>query len=260
MGWVQFLIGPGEKALVFTKTHGWEHELINSGTFAWRWQRLLPTNMTLVTFTHETRSLTEQVTLELPSSRVLADFFEIDPFELSFSVTLEYEITPEGYRALIPGAIAANQNNYLDVTEPLEELHNQVKNRLLGLIHNYAREYPVPSFQDLKNYILSRENAVQIVFGSIQNILVPDQELYTVAKEQFLLHMEETTALLTEISKEQMVSERIDRGRIALLQDYGKVLQTYPDLLQYFRLISETGLDPLNLQEDLSQLRRLGGL
>ena len=40
----------------------------------------------------------------------------------------------------------------------------------------------------------------------------------------------------------------IDEERRRALEEYGRILQEYPVLLDYFRLIAESGADPLNLE------------
>ena len=39
-GWVQFQIPPDAHGVIFTKTNGWEEEVVDPGTFVWRWQSL----------------------------------------------------------------------------------------------------------------------------------------------------------------------------------------------------------------------------
>ena len=49
-GWIQLQLPADTYGVIFTKTNGFEQNVVKPGTFVWRWQRLLPTNLTLFTY------------------------------------------------------------------------------------------------------------------------------------------------------------------------------------------------------------------
>ena len=57
----------GEYGVVYTKLKGYEDQAIKSGDFIWRWEALIPTNLTLHTFTLEPRVVALKSSGTLPS-------------------------------------------------------------------------------------------------------------------------------------------------------------------------------------------------
>jgi hypothetical protein len=55
-GWLQILLPAENYAVIFTKTGGYDETVVRPGEFSWRWQRLIPTNMTVYTFDLHPRS------------------------------------------------------------------------------------------------------------------------------------------------------------------------------------------------------------
>src|SRR6056297_3206225 len=75
-GWIQFQLDEHTYGVVFSKTSGYEEEVLRPGEFNWRWEALIPTNMTL----HEIEVLPRSVDLEksgsLPSGSIYAQAVE----------------------------------------------------------------------------------------------------------------------------------------------------------------------------------------
>lgn len=69
LGWVQFDVPIGNYGLMLSKTSGVYPELIQSGTFLWRWERLLPTNTQLRIFSLDPVSQTDTFNSSLPSAQ-----------------------------------------------------------------------------------------------------------------------------------------------------------------------------------------------
>ena len=67
IGWITFLVKPGFCAVMSSKTSGIYEKPVMSGAMTWRWERLLPTNVTLETFDLAPFKSTQVVSGELPS-------------------------------------------------------------------------------------------------------------------------------------------------------------------------------------------------
>ena len=68
IGWIQFYVRPGTCAIMKSKTGGLYHSAVVPGVFTWRWERLLPTNVSLEIFDLSVYKATQSVSGELPSA------------------------------------------------------------------------------------------------------------------------------------------------------------------------------------------------
>lgn len=50
IGWTQFAIPPGKYGVMVSKSGGYHSKAITSGSFLWRWERLIPTNSEILIF------------------------------------------------------------------------------------------------------------------------------------------------------------------------------------------------------------------
>ena len=103
VGWVQILIPAGTYAVIHTKTGGYEQEVVTSGEFMWRVERLLPTNMKLYRFKPEVMEVDVPVVSGvLPSGELYASFMENSP-DFSYEIDLKVFISviPESLPRLV---------------------------------------------------------------------------------------------------------------------------------------------------------------
>ena len=97
VGWVELSLPPGTYGVAFTKSGGWDEEAIAPGGITWRWERLIPTNMTLHLFDLTPREVQRRVAALLPSAEVYAAEIGIDPAALSYDlgVTVRLQLRAE---------------------------------------------------------------------------------------------------------------------------------------------------------------------
>ena len=88
IGWVQFFVKPRHCAVMQSKTGGIYSKPIVPGSFEWRWERLLPTNVTLTAFSTEPVNSVQTVSGTLPGGETYSSLLEGNP-SFSYSMTLQ---------------------------------------------------------------------------------------------------------------------------------------------------------------------------
>lgn len=258
-GWVQMSIPAGGYAVIFTRTGGWEDEAVEAGTFVWRWQRLLPTNLELFVFEPGEHVTDARVSGELPSGTAIETLLEDVPdFGYEVRISVASRIRPDRLVAL-----ARDRDVRPDEIDSFyETLDAQVseltKEAVVGLIEDQTDRLSLSdAFPAIRESVRSRLERslsdVEILAVDPRQIRLPDVELYTTARREANRVLEARGAALEQaaasLAQTQVESDR----ELLLLERYGEILDRYPVLLEYFRVGQEIGGDPLNLEELIPQ-------
>lgn len=229
-GWVQILLPPENYAVVFTKIGGYDDQVIRPGEFSWRWERLIPTNMTLYTFDLHPRTLEVSFEGSLPSGQLYSSILPENPdFSLSGNVTIQFGIVPES----LPALVAEEKLLPEALDDFYEAKAEQISNRLMDKLKSatlnqqmereLAREFP-----DLKILSLRTET-----------VRVPDLELYELARQSYkeLVEIRDRSReeAVARMAVEQVRAENArdqERETLEALRKYGKLLNEYPILLK----------------------------
>lgn len=90
VGWTELALPAGAYGVAFTKSGGWDTAAIIPGGVTFRWERLIPTNMTLYVFDLTPQSVQRRAAGRLPSAelyaRVIGADIGIDADDLSYDV------------------------------------------------------------------------------------------------------------------------------------------------------------------------------
>lgn len=249
VGWVQFEIPPNSYGVIFTKTNGWEPDPIEAGTFTWRWQRLLPTNLTLYVYPVEQQEIEIEAEGGLPSGEVYAEAISASvDFTYSVEAAVQYTVRPKSLPAIAQEGIAPADlpDWYAGFEVPMRETVVAAFGDALS-----ARG-DSPSLASLQENARSRlENRfpeLDITAVSPRSTSFPDYELYARAKEVYLESLAAYEEGVAEAERQAAFSATQQERRIALLREYGKILSEYPVLLDYFTMSAERGIDPLQLE------------
>jgi hypothetical protein len=255
IGWVQFQVGEDEYGVVFTRTNGWDSEVIEPGVFNWRWEKLIPRNMTLHIFKIQPYSTRVQVSGKLPSGELYSEYLDGD-VNLSYTMDVYYtfKIKPETLPEL-----AAEENFtpesmeawYQDFSESCSESATLFVRDMI-LSDNMASSGSIDLIEFEKDFFnrLSRQYSyVEFLTVSPREISLPDIDLYLAGKQTYFAIIEARERTLSE-STIKATSEKIDtESQLEKLREYGKVLTEFPILLDYLALKMDTGSNPLELEE-----------
>ncbi|MBN1523803.1 MAG: hypothetical protein JW904_04930 [Spirochaetales bacterium] len=242
-GWMNFFVAPDSYGVMVTKTGGYDPVLIGPESgFIWRWENLIPTNMTLYVFplTPFTSSLTSSG--QLPSSEVYSQAVPNSPdFSYNLDFTVSLHVNPDALISLVrdkkltPETL---QNWYSAKKDSLKQL---IIEKILELADT-ADTSVFESSLTIENALINsiRDTVSDIVILSItanESLKLPDPEIYTEAKRNYRQFSEEFRS--NEMAKIRRTRQLYELDDIAFersviqLEKYGELLNKYPVLLKY---------------------------
>lgn len=238
-GWIQLQLPANTYGVIFTKTNGYEQDVVKPGTFVWRWQRLLPTNLILYTYklTPQETTLTSQGTL--PSGNLYAQFLEGKPdFSFKIKIAISYQLSPSSLPAMM-------MNGSL-TPKTLDTWYADFNKRCTAEAQSYISQSAASGtvltkgFGSLQPGLLAdlHKSFPDVQFTSVtpETVQIPDLALYQKAQQQYFAIMDaeqktRTEAAVTKTNLDQLASQRID-----MLKKFGELFNQYPVLLKYFDL------------------------
>lgn len=248
-GWVQFELGEGDYGVVYTKTNGYETEVLTNGEFAWRWQGLLPTNLILHVFKLETRTIDIERNGVLPSGELYASMAG-DGVSFNWDITgkIVYRMNPDSLPALVADGLSSTE---LDTF--YSDFESKMNSEVVRLIADEIdKDVEVPMGERLKQFekdikakAASIDDRIEIVEASVLEWTYPDMALYKESRRLYLDLMSKRQVILTEVGDSAVRREDIQGNRLDLLEEYGRVLNEYPVLLDLFALDGNPGTNLL---------------
>ncbi|KGE73933.1 SPFH domain-containing protein [Spirochaeta lutea] len=258
-GWVQLKLSPGEGLILFSKTNGWESELLKPGDFHWRWQALLPTNVTM--YRVPTYRKTESISFsgDLPSGDVYATFInEPGAFRFQVDLSVEYQINSDAWVSLIQDGRfdpESPEQFFLTVNQSLSASIPTFLSSAASILSEGQSENALDTLQErLTSFLNSQIDEITVTSTSLKSISLPDTSLYQTTRDAYNAVVQATAEGKAEAARESTFEQDRLSERVRQLGEYGRVLEEYPTLLEYFSLQSTTGRDPLNLQALLTSI------
>ncbi len=247
-GWIQLDIPEGKYALIYTKNGGLDEALIPPGQFVWRWEKLIPQNVSIHLLTFPVKTVETSLEGELPSGDIYGEFIN-----QSGAFTMEAKVK-YSYR-LIPGKAPLTKDMNLDA--PFEHLYAAYEGEVHRAILKYfqdnsslALEKPAEAEQAIMELIIKKDDRFKVESLELKKLRLPDRELYRETKALYLKQMEEGLRIKADKKKEDMLLLSNTELQMEILREYGKVLSEYPVLLEYFELDKDK-LDPRILRADI---------
>ncbi len=259
VGWVQLALGPGTYGVIFSKTSGWESEVIVPGTFVWRWQRLLPTNFSLYVFEPAARHSNARITGTLPSGESIESLLETrNAFDYRVELGVTWRVDPDQLPRLAEDEdFRPNQfDEYADSVGA--QLTQTAQEAVLELIETRPEQISLAGASaSISERVATRVArafpGIEILAVNATHIELPDIDLYIEARaaveEVIRARRDSLIAAAEELAAVQAESDR----ELLLLERYGSILETYPVLLEYFRVGQEIGADPLEIESLIPQ-------
>ena len=234
-GWVQFQIPPDSVGVLFTKTGGFEETPVMPGTFVWRWERLLPTNMTIYTFPLKKQQTEITVSGSLPSADLYATVLPGEPdFNYTVTVSLLYSIDPADLPRLLekqlPGSDLLPQ-----LVTVLEESGSAVLTKYMYRAVTENRHI-LDFGEDIESYFV--KEFPYLTFHAVNPIILdlPDIGLYREAKTQYVSLMRQQNDILQRETAQAATIKKISEERLDVLRQYGALLTDFPIILDYLAL------------------------
>jgi hypothetical protein len=260
-GWIQIQLPAEHYAVVFTKTGGYDQRVIRPGEFSWRWERLIPTNMTLYVFDLRPRSRTLSFRSSLPSAELYSSVLPENPdFTYRGEIAVTFSIAPES----LPALVAEEKL----LPDGLEDFYGSRAEQLSGSVLAALEETdadPADS-QELNRRVRSElANAAAQLQISGLNVRVehaPDRDLYELARASYRDLVETRDRAREEavarLAEEQVRAENArtqEQADLEALREYGKLLNEYPILLKAMAVQKLSGDQVITIPEfDLETL------
>ncbi len=254
-GWIQIQLGPSEFGVIFTKTGGWEEEVISAGKFTWRIAAIIPTNLHLYQYSITPQSVDIRSEGVLPSGKLYQEYITGNAdFGFSIRAKIQYQLKPNELPSLA-------QNSHV-LPSNLDEYYSNFNTSLQTETENYLLSYlksssssdgPSLIFSDIQSELRDRLSEkythINVVSVHFSSAVFPDFELYQRAKEIYFSVLETREQATNEAAQNLSFDKAREENSLDLLKKYGQVLADYPVLLDYFKLVQEEGVDPLSLNE-----------
>lgn len=247
-------------AIVYSKTHGWETEPVESGQFFWRVWGSIPTNVTVYPIKVTPLNLNGSYSGSLPSAELYRLYVSGNPgFRLAFSFSAGAEINSSLLPQLFQQENFSNED-YQDYAltlaesaqDELEELIlDAIENSgptLVGTLSSSAIAETV-SRRFESSYPLLILNNLRVSFSTL-----PDLDLYNLARSNY---RDTETSLRDAWTKSvEKVNELYfeQEEKLVLLRSFGEILSEEPALLDYLKEVMVNDADPLGVQEFVSQI------
>ncbi len=243
-GWVTLFVPPDTYCVAFTKTGGFDDRIIVPGEFSWRWERLIPTNMTLYKFKLVPIHRVVEVSGELPSGSLYSSVMPGNPdFSYRVKVSFTIRLKPQYLAQLVKekGLRPANFSQWLKdktdsslliVTDYLQNVENP---------EDYVRMKKLTDRISAK--IEEQYPYLELSSINIIEYSMPDISLYREAKKIYLELAEvgkKSQESVVQKAEAQRVTNLIkteeEKHKLERYREYGKLLTQYPILLKYFAL------------------------
>ncbi|MBP7095578.1 MAG: hypothetical protein KBC36_05755 [Spirochaetia bacterium] len=249
VGWVSFRLDPGAWGVVTTKTGGVEDLALAPGRFAWRWEALLPTNLSLTEFELSPRELRVASVGELPSAAAYSAFA---PGKPDFSYRLEATLRASIRSSALPGLVASGAApDQAGLDASLGLLLERAKQALAAALverasdPEFAEALPSGARSALEALEAEVETAVpeiDVLSVSIDAVRLPDLDLYRFVRDAYRAWLDATLAATESLLAEEASSRARDELRLETLERYGELLERYPLLVDFLAI--EAAADP----------------
>ncbi len=238
-GWIQIRLNEHSYGVIFTKTSGYEQEVVRPGEFNWRWEAIIPTNMTLHRIDVSPRSMEIGKQGKLPSGEIYGSILKENPdFSYSFNLRVEYKLLPEKLPTLVEEQGINDESMDQFYTSFEQNLSNRVARFIESRIDSSDPAiFPTSTFTEaLKKDLRGIREEIEIVQVSLLKIEIPDMRLYRNSRDYYMDILDtrrETEAATLRKEREWVVSEE---AKLQVLKQYGELFTEYPGLVQYLAL------------------------
>lgn len=186
LGWTQFRVKNDTVGVLVSKTGGVDETVIESGTFSWHWEFLIPTNAQLLLFNTKPVLIERTVSGELPSGSVYARFYTNSPdFSYNFDFSLSAVISEDAILSLVRKNSISGQDSLVSYLENAADYFiGFAVRKLLSLPENSIILPEAIDFDAVFKDIDISEKYPGVTFDtvSVRNIRIPDYALYQKAR------------------------------------------------------------------------------
>ena len=244
IGWIQIFMPVDSVGVLVSKTGGVKNDVIQAGNFTWCWERLIPTNAEIRTFSLYPKKYTKNIKGTLPSADIYKYMIEGEPnFSYDFSVDITMNIKTEKLPTLVKTIGITDQDDleaYL--TTQADTIAQSVITYVIEESVNDSNYVVQASLSDTElidgiNTAVKFPN-LEISAIKVNNITLPDIIMYNHAKESYTTYQDTIQIYIDEaavLEGSQAAKDYLEIERLARL---GRVIADYPELVSYMAVSS----------------------
>jgi hypothetical protein len=258
-GWIQLLLPAETYGVIFTKTGGLDNNVVYPGEFSWRWERLIPTNLTLYKYKLTTYKLQSTFTGTLPSAETYSSVLPEKPdFSYEIKLAAALRIRPEKLADLTSEKKITPDN----LEDFLKSRADELVQKFTEIILKSPGGAPGATItasaltEKFKQSIPDFFPELEITDLAALNIKLPDMELYRRARESYFRMMAAREVSQAEIAarvmaeqEEHYLNQQRERENLEHLRQYGELLSNYPILIKFLYLKYLEDGDDLKIPE-----------
>jgi hypothetical protein len=259
-GWIQIQLPPEHYGVVFATTSGYDPVVVRPGEFVWRWEKLVPTNLTLYLFDLHPYQGEFTFDQKLPSADLYASVLPGNPdFAIHGRLQVTFTIQPEELPALVEANRLTPDSLQAYYESAAGQLIEVVRGRLQRLEAAELRGSLTERFREL---VAAELPSLEVTSLSLSELVVPDPQLYDLAKRSYeelvATQSQARNAAAARLAVEEAQEDRrvaADETRRQTLKKYGELFNEYPVLLKAMAIQQLRGSEQLKIPElDLSDV------
>lgn len=229
IGWLQLWTEKGNNCTIMTsKTSGVYEEPVVNGNFNWRWERLIPANVILETFSINRGTYSKSYSDKLDGADFYGSLTSTDfSYSIDLSVTMMAE--PDEILRLCENKVIKNDS---DLTEYCNGIADSFASKLLA-------ELKASSFENAENSVakIQRDfsSGIKITSVKINEHKFPDMMLYAKAIEvtdQYYEALNKKLNELADINAAKIVSQK---EALSKLEELGQIVEKHPVLTEILK-------------------------
>jgi hypothetical protein len=261
LGWMNLYVPADAFAVMVSKTGGYDDVLIQPDSkFIWRWENIIPSNMTLYVFKPDVYTSEIKANGSFPSAETYGQFDKNTDFTFNIEIALAFRFNEQYLLSLV-------KNDHL-TPETLSSWYKTKEEQLSGKIYSFLfslkTEEDLKLLMDLREFENKIKSQLQKDFQDLNIIQItpltplklPDPELYLMAKSHYLEILNARKEYELElISRQKAAIDERDinyqrsQYRLNQLKEYGELLNKYPILLKFLFIEKLSGEDLLKVPQ-----------
>jgi hypothetical protein len=263
-GWIHE-IPEGYGGLIYTKvsysegkrTGGFDKILTLNDGLHWRWEKLLPTNLTMYPYPLDIKTAVLSSSGTLPSGDTYLAYLNesgSDRFNWEIRFTMTYKLNENQ----IP-LLASQEGVFPDDLDDFFTRENQLmEGELYGMLKDLT---PSENIQDklseIKSELSRKHPYIEITSLSPEVLTLPDIVFYEKARSLYFAYLDTRNDALEDMISQVAPKTAGNEEKMKVLQEYGKVLTEYPVLIDFFALDEDNDFGRYNpddlMPEDLGK-------
>ena len=232
-GWAELALPAGTYGVAFTKSGGWDESAIVPGGITWRWERLIPTNMTLYAFDLTPQVVKRDASGLLPSAERYAAEIDIDPADFAYEleVTLQLRLRADHLPLLVAEAELRPETLPTWYKQAAASAADAAVAALLSEAGTALVLDPQTLEDHARRLLAARHPELEVMDIDLMPYSIPDPDLYLRAKAALAARIDaQQRARLAVVDDLAQVREQASQ-RAEMLRLLGRTLAQYPELV-----------------------------